>query len=77
MKPQEKAAKGIELIKQSIVDYLEQHRNGVRNSEIGRELGLHRDPNKFTRTFSRQLLEELIHEGRISPPKRRYFFFSV
>jgi len=65
MKPQDKAEKGLALLKESILDYLEKKKTGVPNSEISSELRLKLDLRKFTRTPSWWLLQLLEHEGRI------------
>ena len=79
MTPQEKAARGLELIEQSIVECLEQARGKVGQSVLGRELGLLQDGNKFTRTLVRSVAEKLASEGHIcaettvKPMSRVYF----
>ncbi len=79
MTPQEKAAKGLELLKESILAYLEQHGGGVKNCQIARELGLQAEPDRFTRTLSWVLLELLLREQRIRTTGRRStrLFFPV
>jgi hypothetical protein len=52
MKPQEKAQKGLELIMESILDCLEQHKDGIANAKVAIALGLQADPKKFTKTLS-------------------------
>jgi hypothetical protein len=65
MKPQAKAAKGLKLIKDAIVDCLEQHKQGVHNATVASELGLTTDPGKFTRTLSWVMLQLLERDNRI------------
>ncbi len=78
MTPQQKAAKGLELINESIVDYLKQENGGVRKSTIGRELGLlGPEEGKFTRVFICSQVPWLEREGRIRSEVRgnaRLFF---
>jgi len=79
MKPQDKAAKGLELIKEAILDCLEQHKEGIGNAAIASELGLQAGPKKFTRTLSWILLQQLVREKRTrSKGKgRARVYFSV
>jgi hypothetical protein len=43
MTPQQKAAAGLVQIKEAILDYLTEHPNGVRHSQIVTDLGLESD----------------------------------
>jgi hypothetical protein len=79
MRPRDKAAKGFELIKESILECLEQHEEGIGNANVATELGLHADPDKFTRTLSWVLLQllELEHRTRSEGKGRARVYFSV
>ena len=82
MNAQQKAAKGLRLIQESILDFLKQHKKehkrGISNAHICRELGLQQDPSKFTTTLSWAILELLVLRGharsRGKRSKKVYFF---
>ncbi len=79
MKPQDKAAKGLELIEESILDCLEQHKEGVGNAAVASELGLQATPDKFTTTLSWVLLQllERKNQTRSKGKGRARVYFSV
>jgi hypothetical protein len=82
MTPQEKAAMGRKLIKEAVVDYLAIHRDGVTRSDISNALGLLGEPNIFTRTLVKEVLETLEREQRLRCEARakgrtRYIYYPI
>jgi hypothetical protein len=64
--PEAKAAMGLALIKEAILDYLHNHPNGLRNAEIARNLTLesdHEGKQKDYLTYS--ILGILLKERRV------------
>ena len=78
MTPQQKAASGLALVKESILDYLAQHPDGVRLSNIVVDLGLESDyESKQRNFFSWSAIGILLSEGKIRYERRgksKYYF---
>ncbi len=79
MNPQEKAATGLKLLKEAIVEYLRAENTAIRQTDLASGLGLNQDPNEFTRIFVRSLAQQLVSEGRIGTATRgtsRVYFIA-
>jgi len=78
MTPQQKAASGLALVKESILDYLAQHPDGVRHSNIVVDLGLESDyEGKQRNFFSWSAIGILLGEGKVRYERRgssKYYF---
>ena len=77
MTPQEKAATGIGLIKEAILECLAVNEGGIGNAAIASKLGLQADPTKFTRMPTWNVLQQLEVDGQVRSEgngKRRVYF---
>jgi hypothetical protein len=64
--PRDKAQKGVQLIKEAILDFLSQHRDGVPHSEIVQQLNLESDFEGNQKNYlSWSVLGLLVNEGRV------------
>jgi hypothetical protein len=71
MTPTEKAAKGLELIKESVLDYLDQRPKGASHAEIVRDLALESDYEGKQRNYlSWSVVGLLLGENRVRHQRR-------
>ena len=74
MTPEEKAQKGLSLIKEAILDLLDMHLNGLRNCEIATKLNIHSDYLGSNKDFlSWSVLGILLNDKMIVRKDKRYF----
>ena len=67
----QKAAMGLALIKEAMLEHLEAHRDGLRNADLARDLGLesdHEGSQKDYLTYS--ILGLLLRECQVEKVKR-------
>lgn len=74
MKPYDKAQQGLQLLKESILELLAQKPNGLRNSEIAEELGIHSDYLGGQEDYlSWSVLGLLLKETKVIRKGKQYF----
>ena len=74
MTPEEKAQKGLSLIKEAILDLLAMHLNGLRNCEIATKLNIQSDYLGSNKDFlSWSVLGILLNDKMIVRKEKRYF----
>jgi len=74
MTPEEKAQKGLSLLKEAILDLLAMHLKGLRNCEIATELDIHSDYLGSNKDFlSWSILGLLLNDKMIMKKDKRYF----
>ena len=78
MTPQQKAAGGLALVKEAILDYLAEHPDGVRHANIVEDLGLESDYEGKQRNYlSWSTIGILLSEGKVRYERRgsqKYYF---
>jgi hypothetical protein len=71
MTAQQKSAASLTLIKESILDYLAQHPNGVRHMILVRDLGLESEyEGKHPNYLSYSVIGILLREGKVRYERR-------
>lgn len=74
MTPCQKAQQGLALVKQAIIDLIEEHPNGLRNAEIAEKLDLHSDYLGGQKDYlSWSVLGLLLNQGTIVRRGKLYF----
>jgi len=74
MKPHEKAQQGLGLLKEAILDLLDQKSGGLRNAEIADILEIHSDYlGRQKDYFSWSIIGLLLNEGKVTKKDNRYF----
>ncbi|HOK96901.1 MAG TPA: hypothetical protein PK052_06765 [Anaerohalosphaeraceae bacterium] len=74
MTPQEKAQKGLSLLKEAIVEIIESHPNGIRNVDIADLLEIHSDYSGGNKDFlSWSIIGLLLNEGKIERKGKKYY----
>lgn len=74
MTPCQKAQQGLALVKQAIIDLIEEHPNGLRNAEIAEKLDLHSDYLGSQKDYlSWSVLGLLLNQGTIVRRGKLYF----
>jgi len=74
MKPHEKAQRGLELVKEAILDILDQKSDGLRNAEIAEILEIRSDYQGEQKDYlSWSVLGLLLNEGKVVKKDGKYF----
>ena len=74
MNPHEKAQRGLELLKEAILDILAQKSDGLRNAEIAELLGIRSDYLGEQKDYlSWSVLGLLLNEGKVVRKDNTYF----
>jgi hypothetical protein len=80
MRPEDKAKKGLELLKEAVCNFLEQHPDGVTNSVLANELDLKSDFEGRQKDYlSWSVLGLLVNAGKVKHAKRsnnRLYFIN-
>ena len=78
MTPEEKAQKGLSLLKDAILELLAKHPKGLCNADIATELNIHSDYAGGNKDFlSWSILGLLLNENIIERRGRLYFLNSA
>ena len=73
MTPEEKAEKGLALLKESILEFLKQHPDGATNAQVVNALDLHSDQaGKQKNYLSWSILGILMREGKVARRQGAY-----
>jgi uncharacterized protein len=73
MTPEEKAEKGLGLLKESILDFLKQHPDGATNAQVNNALDLHSEQaGKQKNYLSWSILGILMREGKVARKRAVY-----
>lgn len=75
----DKAAEGLELLKESILEHVAAHPDGIGNSEIARDLHLESDfQGKHRNYLTWSVIGLLVNDGRLVQEKRgRFPFYRI
>ena len=74
MEPYEQAQKGLELLKEAILELLTQKTDGLRNAEIAELLGIRSDYQGEQKDYlSWSVLGLLLNEGKVVRKDNKYF----
>jgi hypothetical protein len=75
----DKAAEGLELLKESILEHVAAHPDGIGNSEIARDLHLESDfQGKQKNYLTWSVIGLLVNDGQLVQEKRgRFAFYRI
>jgi hypothetical protein len=73
MLPKEKAGRGLQFIQDAVIDLLSEHREGLTNAQIAKELGLHSDYQGHHQGYlAWSVMGLLLNAGKVEKRGRRY-----
>ena len=74
MTPEEKAEKGLSLLKESILDFLKAHPDGATNAQVVNTLDLQSDQGGNQKNYlSWSILGILMREGKVNRKRALYY----